>query len=195
MRKTIFLLVAVVALVAFRFAPKQYVVNAGASKVAWLAKKVTGEHNGLVAIQQGELSLDGGKLVGGSFTIDMNSITCLDIENEAYNTKFVTHLKSDDFFGTATHPTAKLVIKKVEAKGDNNYAVTGDLTIKGITNEIGFDANVAENGGKVNATANIVVNRAKYDIKYRSGSFFDGLGDKMIYDEFTLTVNLEANAK
>jgi len=40
------------------------------------------------------------------------------------------------------------------------------------------------------ATAEITIDRTKFDVKYGSGSFFDDLGDNMIYDDFVLNVNL-----
>ena len=97
-----------------------------------------------------------------------------------------SHLKSEDFFGTEKFPTAGLVFKTIATKDKNNYTVTADLTIKGITNTVTFDINI---NGKV-ATTKLIVNRAKYDIKYGSGSFFENLGDKTIYDEFELDVTL-----
>lgn len=196
MKKTLsFLMLVAVVAMSFVVKPSRYEVSVADSKLEWLGKKVTGQHNGLISLKKGELTIKDGKLTGGSFTIDMNSITCLDLKEAEWNGKLVGHLKSDDFFGTATYPTADLKIKKVSDKGNGTFAVTADLTIKGITNQVTFDANVTEKSGKATATASIVVNRAKYNVKYGSGSFFDGLGDKMIYDDFTLTVSLTANAK
>ena len=43
--------------------------------------------------------------------------------------------------------------------------------------------------------AEIVIDRSKFDVKYGSGSFFDNLGDNMIYDDFTLDVNLVMGVK
>ena len=104
-----------------------------------------------------------------------------------YKGKLEGHLKSDDFFGVETHPTAKLVFTDVKASGKNSYEVTGDLTIKGITKPVTFDVSVY--GSK--ATATMKVDRSLYDVKYGSGAFFDNLGDKTIYDEFDLVVDLE----
>ena len=95
-------------------------------------------------------------------------------------------MKSDDFFGVATHPSSSLVFTKVEASGKNSYEVTGDLTIKGITKPVTFDVSIY--GSK--ATATMKIDRTAYDVKYGSGSFFDNLGDKTIYDEFDLVVDL-----
>lgn len=161
-------------------------VDAKASTVTWKAYKVTGSHTGTVALESGSLVFDGDKLTGGEFLVDMTTLTATDLEGE-YRDKLVGHLKSDDFFSTEKHNTSKLVFTQVKSTGKNSYEVTGNLTIKGITRPVTFDLSVY--GSK--ATANVKVDRTAYDIRYGSGSFFDNLGDKTIYDEFDLVVDLE----
>jgi polyisoprenoid-binding protein YceI len=167
-------------------------IDAAASSVAWLGKKVTGEHNGTVAVQSGELQLSGDQIVGGTFTIDMTSIVNEDLKDEEYNGKLVGHLKSDDFFGVETYPTSTLVITKVTSKGGNDYEVVGNLTIKEKTNAITFPATITKSEDGVSATATLVFDRSKFDVKYGSGSFFDNLGDNLIYDDVALTINMVA---
>ncbi|TGV00382.1 YceI family protein [Flavivirga rizhaonensis] len=156
------------------------------SKVVWKGYKVTGSHEGTIAIQSGFLNFEEDKLTGGEFVMDMTTINTTDLDGE-YKGKLDGHLKSDDFFGVAAHPTAKLVFVKVKATGKNSYKVTGDLTIKGKTNPITFAISVYGN----KATATLKVDRTKYDVKYGSTSFFEGLKDKAIYDEFDLVSDLE----
>ena len=117
----------------------------------------------------------------------MTSITVTDLKAGEGKEKLEGHLKADDFFGTDKFPTAKLVFKTIGKKSAGVYAVTADLTIKGITNPVKFNITV----GKNTATAALKVDRTKYGIKYNSGSFFDGLGDKTINDEFELAVDLK----
>ena len=161
-------------------------VKAKESKVTWKAYKVTGSHTGTVNLNSGTLIFDEGKLTGGEFDVDMTSLISTDLEGE-YKGKLEGHLKSDDFFGVESNPSSTLVFTKVKASGKNSYKVKGDLTIKGITKPVTFDVSVY--GSK--ATATLKVDRAEYDVKYGSGSFFDDLGDKTIYDEFDLVVDLE----
>jgi polyisoprenoid-binding protein YceI len=145
-----------------------------------------------VKIKNGMLSVDAGMITGGSFEIDMNSLKCTDQEGE-YAAKLVGHLKGDDFFGVTAYPTASFVITKAipqDTKG--NYKILGNLTIKGITKEAKFFANAAEANGTLNASGKITIDRSDFNIKFGSGSFFDGLGDKTIYDEFDLQVSLVA---
>ncbi len=186
---------SLVILLSFAFTsekPTVYNVDTSASSIVWTGKKVTGEHTGNISVANGNLEMDGNKVTGGSFEIDMSSITCTDLSGGTAE-KLLGHLKSDDFFGVANHGTANLKITKAVWQGENNYKITGDLTIKGTTKEIKFPATIAEDGGKVTANATIVVDRTEYDIRYGSGSFFDNLGDKTIYDDFTLEVSLVAN--
>ncbi|MFA9188645.1 YceI family protein [Flavobacterium sp. FBOR7N2.3] len=161
-------------------------IDVKASTIKWVGKKVTGEHSGTVNFKNGAVVLKGNKLVGGTFTVDMTSLTATDLTGE-YQQKLDGHLKADDFFGTDKFPTATLVIKKIGAKAKDIYAVTADLTIKGITKPVNFDITVKGN----TATTAFKVDRTKYDIKYGSGNFFEGLGDKTINDEFELAVALK----
>ena len=154
------------------------------SKVNWKGYKITGEHEGTIKLKEGALTFNGDKLTGGNFVMDMTSINTTDLEGE-YKDKLDGHLKSSDFFGTEAHPTATLKITKVEGKG-NTYTVTGDLTIKNITNPITFNMDIKDNS----ATANVKIDRTEFDIKYGSSSFFDGLKDKAISNEFDLNVYL-----
>tara|TARA_B100000795_G_C22666318_1_gene386129 strand:- start:287 stop:865 length:579 start_codon:yes stop_codon:yes gene_type:complete len=156
------------------------------SKIVWKGFKVTGSHEGTIGIKSGSLNFNENILTGGELTIDMTSIITTDLEGE-YKGKLEGHLKSDDFFGVEKNPTSSLVFTKVKATGKNSYSITGDLTIKGITNTVTFDLSV--NGNK--ATASLKVDRTKFDVKYGSSSFFDGLKDKAIYDEFDLVADLE----
>jgi polyisoprenoid-binding protein YceI len=164
-------------------------VNTAASSVEWIARKVTGQHNGTVAIREGELKMNHGVLEGGSFTMDMTTITVTDLSGGG-KAKLESHLKSNDFFSVDSFNTAQLVITKVLDKGEGNYHITADLTIKGITNPIEFDANLKEEGDIIKATANIRVDRTLYNVRYGSGKFFENLGNAMIYDEFDLAVTL-----
>ncbi len=188
------LLVAVFAL-AFTSKNIEYSIDKQQTKVEWVGKKVTGQHNGYVSVANGNLTTKGNQVTGGVVEIDMNSITCVDLKDEKYNQQLVGHLKSDDFFSTAKHPKATLVIGKVTPKGKNQYQVKGDLTIKGIKQPVEFPATITQNGNTLKALASITIDRTKYDIRYGSGSFFDNLGDKAIDNNFILNIDLVASTQ
>lgn len=171
---------------------EQIDVDVTTSTVKWMGAKVGGSHNGTINLNEGSLEMDNGQLTGGSFVIDMTSINCEDLEGE-YKGKLEGHLKSDDFFGVENFPTAAFNITNVVAQGPGKYKVEGDLTIKGITKSVKFPAMVEETEGAYTATADITVDRSEFEVKYGSGSFFEGLGDKVIYDDFTLNVSLSTS--
>lgn len=159
------------------------------SNIDWTGRKVTGSHNGTIAIKQGILTVTEGQLSGGRFIIDTTSITILDVTDPATNAQFAGHLASDDFFSSERYPEASFEITAV-----NDYKVEGNLTIKGVTHPISFNANVKITGPVLTASGKIVVDRTKYGIKFRSGNFFKDLGDTLIYNDFDLNVNITAQA-
>lgn len=181
-------------------AAQTYVVNADASEMAWIGEKVTGQHNGTINIKEGEFTIDGENM-SGAFVIDMNSLYVLDIPADNENhAKLTGHLKSDDFFSVGTYPEATFTVTKVlpyrAREGETaNYKVTGDLTIKGITNEISFPAHIDIADGKMTAKASFSVDRSRWNVRYGSGTFFDNLGDKLIYDDFHIDLNLVGSAQ
>jgi len=168
---------------------KDVKVNVKESQVKWVGKKVTGQHNGTILLKGGRLEMEDGKLTGGIFTIDMASINCEDLSGDSKG-KLEGHLKSDDFFGAEKYPSTTFVITKAVPQGPGRYKIIGNVTIKNSTEEIQFPATVEEKDGKMVAKADITIDRSKFDVRYGSGSFFDNLGDKTIYDNFDLSVTL-----
>ena len=169
-------------------------------ELKWTGKKVTGEHFGTVAITEGTLKADAGALKGGSFTMDMSSIKVEDLTDAKQNGDLVGHLKSPDFFAVDSHKVANFVITSVEAlpaadAEGNTHSISGNLTIKGITNGIKFPAMVQMDAASVKANAKFDIDRTLWNIRYGSGKFFKGLGDNMINDNITLNINLQATAK
>ena len=174
-----------------------YSIDLAKSNVEWLAKKVTGQHNGTVAIKSGDLKAEAGAVTAGSFILDMTSIKVLDLTDAEKNTKLTGHLNSDDFFATAKNPESKFEISSVEpiagaAAGAPNYTVKGNLTIKGIVKAITFPATITMNENTLNANASFEIDRTEWDIKYGSGKFFQDIGDKAINDNFAVTFNIAA---
>ncbi len=163
-----------------------HTANPAKSTLKWLAKKVTGQHDGTVAVKSGSLTVNGDQITGGNFVLDMTTIKVTDIKDAESNGKLVGHLNSDDFFSVDKHKEATFNITKVVAKkgeNGNTHEITGDLTIKGITHSITFPAKVTLLKSGFIASARFGIDRTKWDIKYGSASFVDGIGDKAIYDE------------
>ncbi|MEQ9300560.1 MAG: YceI family protein [Cyclobacteriaceae bacterium] len=169
-----------------------YTVDTLESRLEWKGRKVTGSHNGILMIKSGELVIADGQLTGGNFEMDMTTIRVLDLSNRNMNEKLLNHLKSEDFFSVEEYPTSTFVITSATPGDANAYSITGDLSIKGTTAPVTFDATVDIADSNTTATATIKYDRTVYDIQYGSGSFFSNLGDNMINEEIELTVTLKA---
>ncbi|MGQ1889409.1 YceI family protein [Thermophagus sp. OGC60D27] len=157
-------------------------LNVAKSKIVWTGKKVGGSHTGHIQILSGYLTKSGDRFVAGKIVADMTSLSDTDLEDEEMRAKLIGHLKSDDFFSVDKYPTATLVIESGEMVSDGTYQFAGKMTIKGHTNPVSFEAKA---DGKV-FKGKLTVDRSKYDVRYGSGSFFDNLGDNLIYDDFDL---------
>ena len=168
-----------------------YQVDAKGSSLLWTGSKITGSsHSGTISISAGTLTIGEGAIVGGEFSIDMTTITNTDLSG-GMKGKLEGHLKSEDFFAVEKFPAATLVITGSDSHGGHMH-VMGELTIKGATHPVKFDANVSEKDGMLTASAEITFDRTKYDVRYGSKSFFDDLGNKAINDEVMLSVKLSA---
>jgi polyisoprenoid-binding protein YceI len=176
---------------------KPLTVSVTDSKINWLGKKVTGQHNGTIKVSGGEVLVDNGKVTGGKVEIDMKTIANEDLKDEESNKKLVGHLSSPDFFDVAKFPNSKIEITKVEALNDAtkpnvNSTVTGNLTMKDVTKSITFPAEIKIENGVLTVKADFDIDRTDWNIKYGSGKFFDNLGDKVINDKFNLNLTIVA---
>lgn len=167
-----------------------YTVSTDASTVQWFGEKITGwSHKGLVSLQSGTLNVMDNKIVSGNFTIDMNTITEIEsVMDEAKQTKLVGHLKSPDFFNVDSFPTAKFEITAADSSN-----VTANLTIKGITKSVTAPYTLEQTENGIKASSKFTINRADWDVRFNSGSFFKDLGDDLIKDEISFDVNIVAN--
>ena len=158
-------------------------VDTAASVLSWKGAKPTGTHNGTVSLKSGGLLVEEGKLTQGYFVIDMSTIKVLDIPaDKKGNADLVGHLSSPDFFEVATYPTAKFVITSV-VEVEGNLAVTGNLSIKDVTKSVTIPATLTEVGGvSVFKSETFNINRADFNIKYKSKTFFNDLKDKFVDD-------------
>ncbi len=176
----------------------QFGVVATESSIKWEgSKKIILNYfdRGTINVLSGTLGLVDGSLAGGEVVIDMSSIvaTSNGQNDNTKNSGLEGHLKSADFFDVAVHPTATIVMTKVEkTNGANEYSITGDVTIKGKTNSVTFPATVSLVNGVVTGTAKITLDRSLWDVRFGSESFFDNLGDNVINDNFTLDITLVA---
>ena len=159
------------------------------SSIKWTGKEITTKtHYGSLKFREGKISMEGERIISGSFIVDMKSIDCEDLSGKSKN-YLESHLKSEDFFGVEDFPEASLSIKTAELKSDGNQLVKGDITIKGVTQPISFNISIQNKGGK----AKLTFDRTKHNVTYRSGNFFQNLGDKLIYDDIEIEAQLTFN--
>ncbi len=197
MKQLIIIAVAAAGIFAGNVFGQVYKIDAAKSELIWHGQKIGLTNSGTVQIKEGQLIVDGEKF-RGSFTIDMTSIVNTSLKSEKMRAKLVRHLKSEDFFSVAKHPTAAFEITKiVPYKADEgetaNYRVTGNLTIKNITHEISFPAKIDFSDSGFAADAAFSIDRSKWDIRFHSGSFFENLGDNLIYDDIKFQLKLSGD--
>ena len=173
-----------------------YKVDAEKSTVKWTAKSAKGGHFGKVQAASGNFQFDGKSITAGTIVINMTSISVDDIEDPGRKERLANHLKNDDFFSADKFPESKLEITSSKpGKKAGELEVTGNLTIKGITNPITFPVTLKSSGKNLEAEGSMVVDRIQYGIKFRSKSVLDpsALADRLIYDEFTLDFKVSAS--
>ncbi|WP_343658693.1 YceI family protein [Chryseobacterium sp.] len=171
---------------------KSFKINTENSTIDWIGRKVTGAHNGTIDVKNGNFTLEEGKLLSGKFVIDTRSIKILDIEDAETNAQFASHLASDDFFNVEQFPEAYFEIIHAEPGDTNLYNVQGNLTVKGITHPIDTSLHIVITENLAVLKTTIIVDRTKFNIKFRSSNFFTNLGDTLIYNNFDLNIHLVA---
>jgi uncharacterized protein YcfL len=165
-------------------------VDLASSVLTWKGTKPTGSHDGTIALKESSLILDSGKITGGEFIIDMSSIKNLDMAGSDGASKIEAHLKAPDFFDIASYPISTFVITEVKEL-DSKLLVTGNLTIKDVTKSITIPASLYESDGISVFTSELFnIDRADFNVKYRSKTWFDNLKDRFIDDlvEMSFTV-------
>ncbi len=167
------------------------------SNLYWRGTKPSGEHLGTISVSKGMLSVDNGTITGGSFTIDLNSIVCTDLEGE-WNAKLVGHLKSEDFFYTEMYPEAKFeFVSASDYTGDATegisptHTLTGNLTMRGVTKSISFPAEVSISDGAVSAKTNeFSIDRTLWGVNFKSKTIFAEFKDDFIGDMMNLKLDV-----
>ena len=160
-------------------------IDISKSKVKWKGAKIGGSHEGTINIISAHLHFNDREFEGGDVIIDMKSINCTDLSGDSKD-NIEGHLKSNDFFASDEYPVSKLEMTQVTLLEEDTYLVVGDLTIRGVTQPIEFKAKIADGIARVK----MKVDRTKFNVKYASKSYFKNLGDKIIYDELDLDVNI-----
>jgi len=193
MKKTIQILfkksLLLAAVVSISYA-QIFTIDAAASELKWKAEKVTGKHHGGLKVKSGTIQINKNKIVKGTVIADLTTIQDFDITSDTHRLRLENHLKSSDFFAADSFPNAIFTFGSGISLGDDKYKINGSMEIKGMSRPVEFEAKITWDMKKALATGTITLDRSKWDIRYRSGSFFENLGDKAINDDFNVDFNL-----
>ena len=166
-----------------------YKINLDESSLTWTGREVsTSSHYGTINFTSGQFEVSEGLISQGEFIVDMTSINVQDLSGGSKE-RLEGHLRSDDFFSVESFPTAHLYISSSELISQGKWLVNSFLTIKDISHPVLFEMSNTDEGW----IANLVFDRSKYNVKFRSGTFFENLGDKLIYDDIELKINLKTS--
>jgi len=167
----------------------EYILNTQKSNLDWVGKELsTKKHFGTINLNNGQIKIDSKGEINGLIEIDMATINVTDLEGGSKN-KLEGHLKSPDFFGVSDHPNASIKFKgNNKTISNNQIELNGELKIKNITHPISFMADIIEIKDELQIKTKITFDRSKYNVRFRSGSFFDGLGDKLILNDINVNV-------
>ncbi|TVR74256.1 MAG: YceI family protein [Marinilabiliales bacterium] len=174
-----------------------FYANTETSNVEWIGARPASQHDGIVTLKEGHLKVINGDIVGGEFVIDMENIVVLDITDPGRNARLKAHLESDDFFDVPNYPEAKFEITAVEEAGevsrDYSHTITGNLTMRGTTRSVTFNAMIEADEEKVTArSVQFLIDRTEWGVNYQSPTVFAELVDRFILDDIALVINLEA---
>ncbi|MBT6326070.1 MAG: YceI family protein, partial [Bdellovibrionales bacterium] len=170
------------------FANTVYEVDLNKSALNWSATKVGGGHSGVINPKVGTITLIKNDISKGHLTVDMNSITCLDIKDQELNNKFINEIKSDVFFNVKKYPEASLKIKKLIFSKGGSYEAIGDLKIRGVNNSVTLDLNIERNKDTIKIKSKFEFDRTKFNIYTESTSLMSFFGNKIVDDNVKVEV-------
>jgi polyisoprenoid-binding protein YceI len=168
---------------------KYFMIDTKETVVTWKGSSVEGAHTGYVYISKGELMIENGQLMGGTVEVDMSTI---EGDDHRSDNNLIQHLKDPDFFDVKKFPISIIAITKVASINDEDKEITGNLTIKGITQPVSFPAKMEDKDGVVKANGKLVIDRTLWGIRYNSGKFYDNLADKTISDSIEFNIKIVA---
>lgn len=169
-----------------------YSIDVKNSKVLWVGKKPTGEHRGEILFSKGEFEILDNKIKKGELELNMNSISCTDLQGED-SLDLVGHLKGGDFFNVDTCKTA--IIQIISSELDSlNFKIKANLIIKGISNQVEFISGIKFLNDSIVVLANFEIDRTLWGIKYKSKKIYQ-LADKFINDNVAIRISIKAKKK
>ena len=168
----------------------EYQIDKTKSVVRWIGRTPVKFHDGTIDIQEGNFSVDDNGILNGNIIIDMESINCTDLSGGGKKS-LEEHLMNDDFFSVNKFKTSKINISSEMKPNNGLIDFKGSLEIKNISNPISFKSSINKTPeGKYTASSKLTFDRSMYNVKYKSKSFFDDLGDKFINDDIEIELEI-----
>ena len=168
----------------------KYQIDKTKSVVRWIGRTPVKFHDGTIDIQEGNFSVDDNGILNGNIIIDMESINCTDLSGGGKKS-LEEHLMNDDFFSVNKFKTSKINISSEMKPNNGLIDFKGNLEIKNISNPISFKSSINKTPeGKYTASSKLTFDRSMYNVKYKSKSFFDDLGDKFINDDIEIELEI-----
>ena len=168
---------------------KYFIIDTKESVVAWKGSSVHGKQEGYAYISKGELMIENNQLMGGTVEVEMSTI---EDESHRSDNNLIKHLKDSDFFDVKKFPFSTIAISSVASINVEDKEITGNLTIKGITHPVTFPVKMEMKDGIVKASGKLVIDRTLWDVRYKSGKFFDNLKDQAISDPIEFNIKIVA---
>jgi polyisoprenoid-binding protein YceI len=160
--------------------PDTLLVNPTATSIRWRGTGFGGRaaHEGTVRLANGMFVIRHEKLTSSAFTIDMRSLDAA--------------LRNADLFDVERHPTAQFQSTGATRLGLARWQVAGNLTMRGVTRPISFDADVAwPELGHMVATSSFTIDRRQWGVASRGAGPADGVVD----DRIQISLTLDASRK
>ena len=168
----------------------EYQIDKTKSVVRWIGRTPVKFHDGTIDIQEGNFSVDDNGILNGNIIIDMEAINCTDLSGGGKKS-LEEHLMNDDFFSVNKFKTSKINISSEMKPNNGLIDFKGSLEIKNISNPISFKSSINKTPeGKYTASSKLTFDRSMYNVKYKSKSFFDDLGDKFINDDIEIELEI-----
>ena len=168
----------------------EYQIDKTKSVVRWIGRTPVKFHDGTIDIQEGNFSVDDNGILNGNIIIDMESINCTDLSGGGKKS-LEEHLMNDDFFSVNKFKTSKINISSEMKPNNGLIDFKGSLEIKNISTPISFKSSITKTPeGKYTASSKLTFDRSMYNVKYKSKSFFDDLGDKFINDDIEIELEI-----
>ena len=168
-----------------------YAIDASHSRFGFVARhamvtKVRGSFNDF----EGTATIDGSNPAASSVQVSI-SVDSIDTRNKQRD----DHIRTNDFLDVANHPRITFVSTSITHDGGNDFEVTGDLTIRGITKSVTlpleFQGEASDPFGnrRIGFEGSVVINRKDWGVNWNAALEAGGV---LVSEKVTLEFEISA---